>query len=210
MRRLVVLATAITALSVLASVACSSDKGTNNATGTPAGTQPNATQPPGTVVATPTALVSIVTVTPQNQAFGRQPVNQPGELTGTSTATVTLAQANESDGYDRMTFQLDGIPGFQVQYVQAPITSCASGATEQIQGQAFLQIRLSPAQEHDSSGNSTVAATDLAAGLPAILEAKQTCDFEGVVTWVLGLTSELDFRTFSVGGGILVVDVKQP
>ena len=209
MPRFVALTTILIALSVLAFVACSSSKSTNNATSTPA-TQSAPTQPAGTVVATPTALLSIVTTTPQNAAFGRQPVNQPGELTGTSTATVALARADEGDGYDRMTFQLDGIPGFQVQYVQAPITSCASGETEQIQGQAFLQIRLSPAQEHDSSGNTTVASTDLTPGLPAILEAKQTCDFEGVVTWVLGLTSELDFRTLSVAGGILVVDVKHP
>jgi hypothetical protein len=45
--------------------------------------------------------------------------------------------------------------------------------------------------------------------LPALLEAKQTCDSEGVVTWVLGLTSRVDFRPFHIQD-LLVVDVDHP
>ena len=79
-----------------------------------------------------------------------------------------------------------------------------------MEGNAFLQIRFSPAVAHNLIGNPTVSPTELMPGLPAILEAKETCDFEGVVTWVLGLSSEVDFRALSIANQIIIVDVQYP
>jgi len=209
MRRLVVLATALTALSVLASVACSSgNNGQNAPTSTSATTQSAPTQPAGTVVATPTALVSIVTSElPGAGAFGRDPIDKPGTAAG--NAQLTTAQSGPFDDYDRMTFQFDNsLPSYQVQYVTAA-SQCGSGQPPQLQGAALLQVRFSPAIAHDDAGSSTVTSTDVTPALPSLLEAKQICDIEGVVTWVLGLAAEVDYRVFAIGS-ILVVDVKHP
>ena len=192
-------------LTLFAFVACTDDEiDQGSPTSTAAATQPAGT--PG--APTPTALVNVATTeSPASAEFGRDPIDEPG--TATANATVTLAQAGSPGDFDRMTFQFDGgLPGYQISYSTGPVTDCAAGQQVQLQGNAFLQIRLSPAAAHDDAGNPTVASTGLTPGSPQLLEAKQICDFEGVVTWVLGLAAESDYRVFTLGDAILVVDVQ--
>ena len=195
-------------LTLFAFVACTDDEIDQGSPTSTAATQPGPTQPAGTVVATPTALVRVETTeSPASAEFGRDPIDEPG--TATANATVTLAQAGSPGDFDRMTFQFDGgLPGYQISYITGPVTDCAAGQQVQLQGNAFLQVRLSPAAAHDDAGNPTVTSTDLTPGSPQLLEAKQICDFEGVVTWVLGLTAEADYRVFTLGDALLVVDVQ--
>jgi len=55
-----------------------------------------------------------------------------------------------------------------------------------------------------------VARTSLAGPGPAILEARQTCDFEGEVSWALGLAARQRFKvTLLANPTRVVVDVKQ-
>ena len=59
---------------------------------------------------------------------------------------------------------------------------------------AFLQVRFLGADAHDGQGNPTIEDRELMTGLPSLLEAEITGDFEAQVTWVLGLAAERDFR----------------
>lgn len=210
LRSLLIAAGLTLALSAFA--ACKDDAvDQGSPTSTAATTQPAPTQPAGTPDApTPTALLSIATTeSPGSAEFGRDPIDEPG--TATTNASLVLAQAGSPGAFDRMTFQFDGgLPSYQISYIAAPVTDCAAGQQVQLQGNAFLQIRLFPAVAHDDDGNQTVTSTDLTPGSPQLLEAKQICDFEGVVTWVLGLTAEADYRVFTVGDAILVVDLQHP
>ncbi len=197
------------ALSISAFVACTDENADQGApTSTAAATQPASTQPSGTPAPSPTPLISIQTTeAPAEAQFGHQAIIRPGTATG--SATVTLAQAGSPGDFDRLTFQFDGgLPGYQISYLEELPSECGSGLTVQMQGVAFLQVRLAPAAAHDDTGSPTLASTDLTPGLTQLLEARQVCDFEGVVTWVLGLNADTDFRVFAIGDSILVVDVK--
>jgi len=147
--------------------------------------------------------------------FGRAPVTAPPS--GTGQGSLILADGGTPDvgpdsvPFDRMAFQFDGsMPGYQIQYVPGPVQSCASGERERLTGAAFLEVRLEPAVAHDEQGAPTVSPTELQPGLPTLQHAKQTCDFEGVVVWTFGLSSEVDFRVNTLGGAILVIDMKHP
>src|SRR5574341_184181 len=52
---------------------------------------------------------------------------------------------------------------------------------------------------------------ELKPALPSLLEAERTGDFEGVFTWVLGLSEATDFRVTTLDGPPrLVIDVAHP
>jgi hypothetical protein len=116
--------------------------------------------------------------------------------------------------FDRITFEFrDARPGFRVEYVEPPIVADASGEEVQIDGAAFLKIRMEPAAGHDpNTGDETyTGGLELKPGLPALVEAERTGDFEGVLTWVLGLREGVDFRVYALDSPYrLVVDVEHP
>lgn len=195
----------IAALAILTFTACGDDEG-GEAT-------PAATQPPTTAGPSPTALVGINTVE-NTVEFGREPVSAPAGVSG--QVTLILADGGTPDvdpgtpPIDRMAFQLaEGAPAYQIQYVPGPVQQCASGEDIPVQGQAFLEVRMADTVAHDEQGQQTVSPTDIQPALPVLKQAIQTCDFEGVVVWYLGLSEEVDFRVNMVGT-ILVIDLKHP
>ena len=114
-----------------------------------------------------------------------------------------------------MVFEYDGaLPGYRVEYVSPPIIQCGSGMKEAIAGNAFLEVRMTLAAAHDDAGNSTFGPQELLPSLPSILEVQSICDFEGEVTWVLGLREEVDFRVLTQihvePPSAIVVDVAHP
>lgn len=87
------------------------------------------------------------------------------------------------------------IPNYQVQYVDEPI-ACGSGEPLDIQGEAFLEVRLTPSAAHEPV--TGVPSFEIREGLmdnnPAVAEIQMSCDFENELTFVLGLTQKADFR----------------
>jgi hypothetical protein len=175
---------------------------------TPSPAGPTATAGPGSV--TPISI-SISTPTTLDAPFGQTPVSLDA-ATGSPQVTLNrIAQLADSGAYDRVTFQFDGgLPGYHVGYLTSAPVGCASGQPVPITGQAFLEVRTTPAIAHTTSATPTAAETPQHPGLPAIMDLVQTCDYEGVVTWVLGLPHALDFRAFEIAPAFLVVDVKHP
>lgn len=164
-------------------------------------------------VAGPTGTADLEIGTPSyptDAIFGREPVEEPA---GTAPPVPMLmdVQTGTHEDFDRVLFQLEGdLPGYRVEYVPPPITACGSGLPVEIAGDAFLQVRMSPAAAHDDTGVSTFDQLELAPNLPGLLEIEQTCDFEAVLVWVMGLAEEVDFRVFDLSGTFLVVDVRHP
>ncbi len=206
----------VLALSMLVFAACNDDgngTGTETPARTPATTQTDPT-PAGTDVPQPTSVVGIQT-SENTIALGRDPVSAPPATN--EQVSLILATSGTPDvepsapAIDRMAFRFEGgLPGYDIRYVPGPILGCGSGDDQQMTGAAFLQIRMEPATTHDEQGNPTVSPVDTQPGLLVLQQAKQTCDVEGVVTWTLGLSSEVDFRVNTYAGGLLVVDVKHP
>lgn len=139
------------------------------------------------------------------------------EVTGTGQTTPSTAQQVEVfDGgpFDRMEFTFDtGVPDYTIEYVDDPI-ACGSGLPVEVAGAAFLEIRMRPTAAHDDAGVETLESTDMLLDLPTLLQLKITCDFEGEVVWVAGLSEEVDFRasfvTAPLPENIIIIDVNHP
>ena len=161
--------------------------------------------------APPGATASVATSTPPAFQGSRDPVEVLG---GNRMMTPLLAdvRAARHEGFDRVVFDFAATsrPGYRVEYVTPPIQQCGSGNQETVDGSAFIQVRMTPAAAHDA-GQPTFGTTELLPGLPTLLEVQQTCDFEGTVTWVLGLSEEVDFVVSLYPDPFrVVVDVAHP
>jgi hypothetical protein len=112
-------------------------------------------------------------------------------------------------GFDRVVFEFQGgVPGFHVEYVDHPVRDCGAGEPQDIAGDAHLEVRMSPANAHTEEGKPTVPERELKPGLPNVREIQRTCDFEAVVTWVIGVGSPNRYRTFELTDPPrLVVDI---
>ena len=97
-----------------------------------------------------------------------------------------------------------------VAYKAGPFTQDASGKPVQIAGSAFLAVRCEPARSYDpETGVTTYKApahidTD---GAHHVVGMASTGDFEGVMSWVIGLGSQRPFRAAATAGGALVISI---
>ncbi|HET6361881.1 MAG TPA: hypothetical protein VFH11_07460 [Gemmatimonadota bacterium] len=126
------------------------------------------------------------------------------------TSTLVSVRAARHEGFDRVVWELQGdIPGIHVEYVDDPVRSCGSGEPVPLPGDAWLEVRLTPANAHTEAGRPTIAERHRATDLPVVVEIVQTCDFEAVVTWVLAVRSPEPFRLARFGDpSRIVVDVR--
>lgn len=125
--------------------------------------------------------------------------------------TLQSVSTTTCEGFDRVVFEFNtpATPGHHVSYIDKPIRQCGSGNTVQVAGDAWLEVRMIPAQAHTDAGQATIAQTNRTVNLPNLRQLVQTCDFEGHVTWVLGVGSPKRFRVVELTNpSRIVVDVK--
>jgi hypothetical protein len=146
----------------------------------------------------------------------------PANFTGTTGVVetkkglerpVTLESVSTTtcQGFDRVVFQFNtpATPGFRVEYIDKPIRQCASGKVVRVAGDAWLEVKMIPAQAHTDAGQATIAETNRTISGTNLRQLVQTCDFEGHVTWVLGVGSPNRFRVVELTNpSRIVVDVK--
>jgi hypothetical protein len=136
-----------------------------------------------------------------------------GEVPATAppVATIVRVETGEHEGFDRIVFELsEAGANYTIEYVDGPV-GCGTGEAVPLDGEAFLQIRITPAQAHNDAGEATIDASELSPGLPAIVAAVQTCDFEADVTWVVGVSAEADFRVTVLEDPLrLAIDIAHP
>ena len=131
-----------------------------------------------------------------------------GDLVGTLTAVRAAAHRN----FDRIVFEFgeDGLPNYHVEYVDTPVRACGSGEEVPLEGDAWLEIRLEPANAHDETGTPTIRERNRKPALPNLRELKQTCDFEAVVSWVAGVKHPNPYRVLELRHPTrLIVDIRQ-
>ena len=129
--------------------------------------------------------------TAASSPFGTDPVEvirqgAPIPVNGVSMATV--------DGVERVTITFDaGLPGYRVAWVDAPIR-CGSGETAEIDGAAWLEVRMTPAVAHTEEGKPLVGPIAIEPGT-VVKDLEPTCDFEAEVTWIVGANRKVPFAT---------------
>lgn len=100
-------------------------------------------------------------------------------------------------------------PGYEVSYRPAATAKVedGSGNPVEIDGQAFLVVKLTPAMTAKIDGDQvmkTYTGPNRLPGTGPIAEVVKTGDFEGVVTWVIGLDREHLFTTDSSDSQLVV------
>ena len=106
---------------------------------------------------------------------------------------LVSVQAVERKGYDRVLFTFQGaMPGYQVRY--APQVTDQAGRPVALRGKAFLAVTFEPARAHDPGGEPTVSTATLTPGSPVLRQVRFAGDFEGRVSFGLGLRGRGGFR----------------
>ena len=123
--------------------------------------------------------------------FGTELVERD-RLTRPAPELVSVETA-ERDGYDRVLFTFEGpMPGYQVRYV--PRVTDAAGRRLPLRGAAFLEVAFEPARARGPDGQPTFSAGTLTPGSPALRQVRFAGDFEGQVSFGLGVAARGGFR----------------
>jgi hypothetical protein len=148
----------------------------------------------------------VVAVAPGNNLPAFACADAGGGKTG--VANVQVARVNEPrvSAFDRFVLQFDAaVPSYTVTRQASPVFPFGpSGQTITLSGTAGVLVRV-----HSATGaNTFTGSTDLThPEYPILKEARQTEDFEGYVSWGLGLSKAACMRAFTTTGpGRLVVD----
>jgi len=114
-------------------------------------------------------------------------------------AVLNALRVAKNDTFDRVVFEFrDHVPGYHLEYLDKPVRGCGAGDVRSIEGDGWLEVRFSPAYAHTEGGASTIRAREFKPQLSIVREIERTCDFEGVVTWVIGTASANRFRTYEL------------
>ncbi len=146
----------------------------------------------GTGTATPTTTVGQDQTQP---LWSSNPVTKPA----TGRGTLVAVRAASHDGYDRITFEFTGArPGYAIKYVPR-VTQDASGAPVPLIGQAFMSIVFMGAQAHNDSGEPTYTGPHrITTDFSSLKQAAFAGDFEGYVSFGLGLDDRVGFRVLEL------------
>ena len=136
---------------------------------------------------------------------GNQAAAQPSMATLVAIRASSHAQA--SPPFDRVVFEFRGpVPLIDVRYVNQLIAD-GSGLPVSITGNAILQVRMEPAQAHTERGQPT-APGRITLRLPTVKQVARAGDFEGIVTYGIGVVRKAEIRVRTLAApSRIVVDV---
>jgi len=146
---------------------------------------------------------------------GTDTVTAPAELS--EIALLERVAVAGHDGYDRVVFQFrNGLPGYRVEYVEPPLREDGSGNVVNLDGDAFVVVRMEQASGFDLSvpegalvytGPRRISPD----GTSVVREIARTGDFEAVLTWAVGLAERVPFRVLRLESPArIVVDFEAP
>lgn len=131
------------------------------------------------------------------------------------TALLRDVRTSGHDGFDRVVFEFEGDdpPSHRVGYIDPPVTEDGSGTEVDVEGNAFLDVRATPAAGYDplsEDAEETYLGPNRIspAGTTAVQELVETGDFESNLAWVLGIDREAEFAVEVLQDPLrIVVDV---
>ena len=170
--------------------------------------------------ASPTVGTTAPTTTsglPQLEGADTVPVEESSP--SSDTALLTRVEIGSHESYDRVVFEFrDDLPGYRVEYVDGPLSEDGSGNPVEIDGTAFLVVRMEPASGFDLSvpegelvytGPRRLSGED--AGAATVREVVRTGDFEAVLTWAIGTNGVTPFVVSTLESpSRLVIDFARP
>jgi hypothetical protein len=162
---------------------------------------------PRAVTATITAVVCLALPAAASglPAFSTAPKSASGSP---PTAEVFGTAAGCHASFDRFVIRTRfGTAAYAVRYVRK-IVSDGSGRTVRLQGSKRLRVVLRDTRAHTASGGALIPGTRTPS-CPNLRQVKLAGDFEGVVTFGLGLRRKTGFRVFRLTApSRVVIDVR--
>lgn len=132
------------------------------------------------------------------------------------TLLLTGVLVEHEAGIDRITFEFrgQGTPLIDAGYVEE-VRADGSGEPVEVEGTAFLSIRMEPASSVDLSGEDVVrtyTGPDRVRGETTnVTEVVRTGDFEANLTWAIGVRATAEFRVIATPSPArIVVEVEAP
>lgn len=133
---------------------------------------------------------------------------------GDGRGLLSDVKATHDGNVDRVTFTFEGdLPGYQVRYVERPITEDGSGAEVTVDGEAVLAVRFEPASGFDLAGDGRQVykgPTRLDLATTAVLDVVRTGDFEAVLQWAIGVDAAATPFRVRVEEHTISVEVQVP
>jgi hypothetical protein len=129
-----------------------------------------------------------------------------GPATTSRTAVLEHVRVGRHATFDRVVFEFRaGAPAWSARYVPRVVHD-GSGLPVRLPGTAFLHVVFRNARiDRGSAGGAPIARTPR---FRSLLQLKESGDFEGVVSFGLGLRRKVGFRGFRLTApGRVVIDV---
>lgn len=136
------------------------------------------------------SLGTASTAPPDTRVGGRPPITAPAVA---ERAHLTDVRIGARSGGDRLVFEFDPVvPGYQIDFLPRPVTEDGSGEEVAVEGVAILQVRLENAATARFEGEKVILTYNgprriEGSGTSVVTEAVLIGDFEGVVSWAVGL-----------------------
>ena len=127
----------------------------------------------------------------------------------TSSTLVAIRAAHHAEAtphYDRVVFEFSGpVPLLRLEYVKQLISD-GSGVPIHVAGRSIYCAQFATAQAHDDAGHAT-APNRILPKLPIIREIVSAGDFEGIVTYGIGVSKKAYTRILTMdNANRLVID----
>jgi hypothetical protein len=190
-------------LAAMAATGCSSGSGGSSTTATSTAATTTAGGPTDTTgPGTTTATEGWTTATKAGTNNPKVPEDMP---------MLVAIRTGSHDGYDRVVLEFrNDLPSWRVGYVDE-VTS-ESGATVPLAGSASLFVQVDPAWAHDQNTPPHEATytgpRSLTPGYPTLRQVRWVDEFEGHLTFGIGLQRQVGFRVLELRGpSRLAIDV---
>lgn len=171
-----------------------------------------------TTTATADADIATATKTDEMGAFSSGAFATSDFPANGKTIFLTSVDLSSQTGFDRLTFGLDGdvsTLSYQIVPLSPPILELPSGLPIDVAGDTFFKVTLSPASVYEFANGETVARYEgpdrvaAPADAAVVIEVVKTEDFQGVLSWVVGLAGEASYaRDLQANQGRLVIDFR--
>ncbi|WP_051173812.1 AMIN-like domain-containing (lipo)protein [Amycolatopsis orientalis] len=127
-------------------------------------------------------------------------------------ATLVAIRAAHHTDFDRVVFEFAGPLPAERDAVYVPeVIGDPSGNPVPIVGDAFLRLRMASAVGHNDNGDITYGPPRRTYALPNVMQVVNAGDFEGVLTFGIGLARQASFRLFTLTGpSRVVLDITTP
>ena len=126
-------------------------------------------------------------------------------------AQLTSVDVAHHQGFDRVVFRFGGagtgLPGYSISLASGPLHHDGAGAPVALEGSAAIVAKMIYA----TGWGTYQGPTTITPGLPSVVQLTQTGDFEGYLTWTIGLRAQAPFRVLALSEpDRIVVDVATP